>query len=200
MRTLKLISLLSVLLFVTFANADFSLNWKGYDTCNVTKFAFDTFRVCKVMNFTNAENKLLVYVFDDTANAGRNNDSVVCEIGYQLGAPVITLTGLQDTAWTNCIVLDTINTLTASKRYSPLKYGGAESWALDRSVETSIRPVGQVDTTIGTTSGAAFIPIAFPFWAPYVRFYVHGLTGNSHTFIRAKMVFEQRQWINVRNQ
>jgi hypothetical protein len=189
---------LFVLSAICFGQTSF-LNWKGYDTCQITKFAYDTFRVSKCMNFTNAENKLLVFVFDDTINTGRSSDSVNCEIGYQIGAPLVTLSSVQDTIWSNCIVLDTINTLTASTRYNPSVYGGAACWGLDRTTENPLRPKGQLDSTIGTTSTAAIIPIE-PFWAPFVRFYVKGLTSNAHTFIKAKFVFEQRQYVNVRQQ
>jgi hypothetical protein len=202
MKTLKLLSCLLVLLFAGIVSAQsngVALNWKGWDTCNITKFCYDTFRLSKPMNFTNAENKLLILVYDDTMNAGRASDSLNCEIGYQIGAPIISLTGKNDTSWTACIVLDTINTLTASKAYNPSAYGVAANWALDRTMEQSIRVGGQIDTTIGTTSSAITIPI-LPFWAPYVRFYVKGLTSNAHTFIRAKFVFEQRGYVNVRNQ
>lgn len=197
MRILK--SLLSALLLVGAVSAQNSvLNWKGYDTATISTFRADSFKVSKTMNLTNAENKQITFVYDDTANAGRAIDTVVCEIGYQLGYPIINLSGLQDTAWSNCIVIDTINSVAVSKRYNPLKYGGAAAWPIDPATETSTRPRGQIDTTIGTSSSAAVIPF-LPLWSPYVRFYVKGLSGNTAHLIKSKWIFEQRAYINVRN-
>jgi hypothetical protein len=193
-------SLIVLFSVVGIVNAQTTLNLMGLgDTAQITKFAYDTFRVSKTMDLTKAENKLLVFVFDDTINAGRSRDSVVCEVGYQMGAPIISLSGVRCTSWTNCIVIDTCNTLTASKRYDPSKYGGAAAWYLYDQFEMPIRPHGQIDTIIGTTSSAMVLPFT-PFWAPFVRFYVKGMTGNAHTFIRAKFIFEQRGYVNVRNQ
>ena len=190
----KLLFSIALLLYVLAPSAQTALNWKGYDTCNLIKFKADTFRLSKTFILTNAENKLLVIVYDDTNNAARVNDSFSAEIGYQLGAPVITLTGILDTQWTNKIVLDSVNSQTASKRYDPLKYGTVPAWGLNDQYEMSIRPHGQIDTTIGSSSSALFEPFT-PFWAPYIRFYVKGLTGNAGTFIRGKFIFEQRGWV-----
>jgi hypothetical protein len=193
MRKLLKIAIV-IALFVSLGSAQTSLNWKGYDTCNLINFAKDTFRLSKTMNLTNAENKLLVFVYDDTVHAARASDSLVAEIGYQLGAPVITLAGLLDTIWTSGIVLDTINSQTEGKRYNPVKYTAANTWPLTRTTETTSRPAGLIDTIISTSSSAIFLPFT-PFWSPYVRFYIKGLTGNSGTFIRGKFIFEQRGWI-----
>lgn len=179
--------------------AQTSMNWKGYDTCQITNFKKDSMRVTRTFNFTNAENKMVAVIWDDTVHAARKDDSAHFEIGYQLGAPIISLLGVLDTIWSACIVIDTVNQLTASKEYDPMKYGGTAAWALTASTETNTRAHGQIDTTIGTSSSGVFIPIV-PFWSPFVRFYLHGLGDNAGTFLRAKLIFEQRAYVNVRNQ
>lgn len=192
--------LLLSLFIVGAASAQIQLNFAGFDTANCLTFKADSFRVSKPFVFSNAENKLLVFIYDDTTQAGRVLDTLVAEVGYQMGAPVYNLLNKLDTVWTNTVALDTINSITASKRYNPEKYGQAASWALYDQFETSIRPHGQIDTTIGTSSSAIFLPIN-PQWSPYVRFYIKGLTGNSSAaFLKAKWVFLQRKWINTRNQ
>ena len=188
--------LLALSLFAV-VNAQTDLNWSGYnDTAVITGFRYDSLKVTKAFNFTNAENKLLVFNFDDTLNVGRVGDSVACEIGCQLGVPFRTLLGTMDTLWTNNSPIDTCNTLTASKMYDPKKYAGAPVWAQDASGQP-IYPHGQIDTTIGTTSSAMFIPFT-TYWAPYVRFYLKGLAGNAHTAIKAKLVMTQRNYVMVR--
>jgi hypothetical protein len=191
---------LSFLLFVGFAVAqDAGLNWAGWDTCKITSWKSDSFRVCKTMNLANAEDKLLVFVYSDTVRAARKIDTVVAEVGYQLGAPILNLVGKNDTVWTNCIVIDTVNSIAAGKRYDPKKYGGAAAWALDGTTDLSTRPHGQVDTTVGTESSAMMLPF-IPYWAPYIRFYIKGLTGNTDDgFVRARFIFMQRKYVNVRN-
>jgi hypothetical protein len=183
-----------LLLAVIGLQAQTSLNWKGFDTCELIKFKADTFRLSKTFILSNAENKLLALIYDDTANAGRVHDSMSAEVGYQLGAPIVSLIGKLDTLWTNKIVIDTINSQTSNKCYDPKNKAGAASWGLSDAQEISIRPHGQIDTTIAISSSGVFLPFA-PFWSPYIRFYLKGMAGNGGTFIRGKFVFEQRGWI-----
>ena len=200
MRILKPLSL-ALLVMVSFSFAQTTpLNWRGYDTCAITKFKVDTFRVCRTMNFSNIENKALLFVYDDTGHANRVNDLCVAEIGYQLGVPVLNLSGVNDTVWSNCIVLDTCDAQAASKRYNPTKYGGAPAWNFDATVEYNIRPHGQIDTTVGTSSSAMYIPLPLGiFWAPFGRFYIHGLSGNiSASFLKARFYLIQRATVNVK--
>jgi hypothetical protein len=187
-----------VLALVAVVSAQGNLNWKGWDTSTVTSFKTTALFISKCMNFTNAEDKMLVFVYDDTMNSARATDSVAAEVGYMLGSPIANLSGALDTAWSTAIIIDTINSQTASKRYDPVKYGGSAAWGIDGN-GFSTRAHGQIDTTIGTTSSAVFMPFN-PIWSPFCKFYLKGLTGNAGTFIRAKLIFIQRGWVNVRNQ
>lgn len=174
-------------------------NWSGLrDSAVITGFSADSFRVTKAFPFTNYENKDLLLMWDDTANAGRASDSMHCEVGYQMGTPFVGFSGSLDTIWSNGIVLDTINSTTASKRYNPSSYGDATNWALNRALEISVRPGGQIDTTLDTASSGALIPI-LPFWAPLCRFYIKGLSDNAGTAMLCRMYLVQRGWANVRN-
>lgn len=172
-------------------------NWTGLlDSNTINTFRSDSFKLTKAFNYGDYENKLALFVFDDTLHAGRSSDSVSCEIGYQLGCPVFSSAGVYDTSWTNFQPLDTINTLTTGTRYNPNKYAGS-GWALDPTTGFNMRPVGSVDTTVGTTSGCVWLP-QFPVYAPLVRFYIKGRTGNCNTFIRCKFHIIQRQGTVVR--
>lgn len=189
--------LLLVLSLSALAFGQTDLNFTGLnDTAIITNFKYDSLRITKAFNFTNAENKLLVFAFDDTMNAARSSDSVACEIGCQLGVPFKNLTGTMDTLWTNNIFLDTCNTLTDDRKYDPSKYATASIWSLDDNGNPTIRP-GQIDTTIGTTGSAMYIPFS-NYWAPLIRFYLKGITGNAHTAIKGRFTFEQRNYSIVR--
>jgi hypothetical protein len=189
--------LLLVLSLFIVVSAQTDLNWSGYnDTAVITGFKYDSLRITKAFNFTNAEEKLAIFIFDDTANAARINDSVACEIGVQTGVPFRNLSNLMDTLWSNNCPIDTCNTLTANKRYDHKKYAGAPIWVIDEA-SNPIKPRGQIDTTLGTSSSAMLIPFV-NYWAPYVRFYLKGLTGNAHTAIRARIIFTQRNYSMVR--
>jgi hypothetical protein len=199
MKTLKWLNLAILVMAAVSFGQTTPLNWRGYDTCAITNFKADTFRVCRTLNFSNIENKALLFVYDDTSVAARKLDTCVAEIGYQLGTPFPNLAGANDTLWSNCIVLDTVSSLTASKRYDPKKYGGAPAWGFDASLEQNLRPHGQIDTTIGTSSSGMYIPIPqVPYWSPYGRFYIHGLTGNTGTFLKSKFYLIQRASVNVK--
>lgn len=200
MRILKmLLSIVAIMAVHSFGQTYF-VNWRGLDTCKITNFRADTFRLTKTMNFSNIEHKAVMFVYDDTTVAARKNDTCVCEIGYQLGSPLFNLMGTSDTIWSNCIVLDTVNSLAASKRYNPSKYGGAPAWVFDAAVEQNVRPHGQIDTTLGTSSSGIFIPIPpQPYWAPYGRFYVKGLSGNlGAAMLKARITLIQRMAANVK--
>ncbi len=192
-----LLSLL-VLTLTASVGAQTDLNFLGYnDTCQITGFQGTGLFVSKTFNFTNGQDKVLGFIFDDTAAAGRANDAVVCEVGYQVGTPIKSLSGVYDTLWSNFIALDTCNTTTASKRYDPSKYGGAPVWT-PNAQDAPVRPHGQIDTTIGTTSSGMWIGFT-PYWSPFCRFYVHGLSGNrAVTYVKARFILVQRAYVYVR--
>jgi hypothetical protein len=197
MKSLKLLSLVVAFVAVSFGQD----NWKIRDTCQITDFKTTALFISKTMNFSNAEDKLLVFTYDDTLHANRSADSVNCEIGYMLGAPFVNLSSKLDTVWSSALILDTINSVTASaaaKKYDPSKYGGTAAWGLDAQ-NFSTRLHGQIDTTVSTASSAVIIPFN-PLWCPVVRFYLKGLADNCGTYIKARLIFLERIGVNVRQQ
>jgi hypothetical protein len=174
------------------------LNTNGYnDTCQIVGFCADSFKLSKAFNLTNGQDRILAFVFDDTANAYRKKDTVVCEIGCRLGAQLLTLSGVLDTIWTSCIPLDTCNTLTLTTMYDKNKRNTGAMWGLN-SDDTPLRPHNQIDTTIGTSSSGIFIPL-LPYWASFIKFYVKGLAGNRATIpIKARFTFITRGYVYVR--
>lgn len=190
--------LFAIMTLATFCLAGTGItNWTGLlDSNTINTFRADSFKLTKAFNYGDYENKLALFVFDDSLHSGRASDSVACEIGYQLGCPIFSTAGAYDTTWTNYQPLDTINTTTGTTRYDPSKYAGS-GWPLDPSTGYNVRPVGSMDTTVGTASGCVWLP-QFPVYAPLVRFYVKGRTGNCNTFIRCKFHIIQRQWSGVR--
>jgi hypothetical protein len=192
-------TLLSIL-FMAIIAAGQSINYAGLlDSAVITDFKDDSLRITKAFPWTNREAPTLLVFFDDTANAARSSDSVNAEIGYQIGTPFVGFSGSLDTAWSNFIVLDTINTTTSASLYNPNEYGGATPWVLNRSLEIPVRASGQIDTTLDTASSGLYIPMQ-TFWAPYCRFYIKGLAANAGTGILCRMYLIQRKWSNVRNQ
>lgn len=199
-------SFLIVLALVAGCFAQVNVNWKGYsDTAQFTTFAANSVFVSKAFVLSNAENKLLVCGFDDTAAAGHKNDSCKFEFGYLLGTPMLSLGGMWDTIWTNRIPLDTVNTLTASNWYNPRTLQGAAPWAQTstNAVEGDywVRPHGQIDSAASHLTGtSSYIWAGFtPYWSPYIKFYAIGLTGNKvGRNLIARFTFLQRNFVYVR--
>jgi hypothetical protein len=80
--------LLSLLILVVSISAQNNLNYKGWgDTAQFVTFKADSQFISKAFILSNAENKQLVVLADDTSAAGRNSDSVAFEFGYMLGTP-----------------------------------------------------------------------------------------------------------------
>jgi hypothetical protein len=198
-------SLLGVLVLAGGVFAQTNLNWRGMgDTAQIVGWKGTALKFTKAFNLTNGENKLLAFIFDDTLNHGRVNDSCVAEIGYELGAPMNTLAGKLCTLWTNKIPLDTCNSRTANKRYNPDTTVAASQWTI--SGDLPVRTFGMIDTTLGnyeTDSTSVYASsgmwIGFsPYWSPFIRFYLQGITGNQATaYIKARIVFEQRNYVKV---
>jgi hypothetical protein len=192
--------LFSVLACVLAVSAQTNLNWKGYgDTASIAGWKGTTLVISKPFPMTNAENKLLCVIFDDTANAGRVADTVYSEVGYELGSPIINLLGNLDTIWTNKIPLDTIDTrAAAAKQYNPALGLASKQWTIGTD-DLPVRPHGAIDTTLGTTSSGIFIPFS-PYWAPFCRFFIQGISGNqATTYVKGKFVLIQRQGVKVVN-
>jgi hypothetical protein len=195
---IKIFGILAFAFVASFAGTNIS-NWTGLsDSCIINTFRADSIKFTKAFNYGDFENKLAVFVFDDSLHAGRANDSVVCEIGYQTGVPVRSTAGVYDTTWTYLQPLDTISTLVSNRMYDPSKYNAsAPVWDLDPSQGVNVRPSGMIDTTIGGASSAVTAP-QLPFYYPLGRFYVRGMTGNCGTFIRCHFEFTQRIYAGVR--
>jgi hypothetical protein len=191
-------TVLSLLVLVGLCFSQSNLNWKGWDTAQIVTFKADTLRLTKTFVSSNGENKALVVIADDTSNAGRNLDSIKFHFGYQLGYPVKGLTGVDDTAWTNGIPLDTFDMRTAGNYYHPDKLTGSAIWTLDATTDMPVRKHLQVDTSMTALGSAMVVPFT-PYWSPYIRFFLKGLTLNKVTqFLLVRVVFEQRGYINVR--
>jgi hypothetical protein len=179
--------------------AQTNLNWKGYgDTATINAMKGTALFVSKAFNMTNAENKLLCVLFDDTVNTGRKTDTVYASVGYQLGSPLVNIAGSYDTIWTNFIPLDTIDSRTAAgKQYDPA-LGSTSMWTMGTD-DLPVRIHGSIDTTLGTTSSGLWCGFS-PYWSPLIRFYMKGITGNqATTYVKGKFVFIQRAYIKIGN-
>lgn len=192
-------SLIVVLALAAGAFAQQTLNYHGWgDTAAINGFRADSFKISRTFVNTNGENKLLMLAYDDTTLAGRVNDTLVAEVGYQLGQAFYSLSGAYDTTWTSCIPIDTINALSGSKRYDHDKYNAAANWTLDAN-DLPVRTRGVIDTLVPTGS-VAWMGFT-PYWSPFIRFYIKGLTGNGAVnFVKARFCFLQRAWSYVRQQ
>lgn len=192
--------LLSLLIIVGVVSAQNNLNYKGWgDTAQFVSFKADSLFMSKAFILSNAENKSVLVLCDDTSNAGRGGDSCVFEVGMELGWPTATLTGAWDTTWTNRIPQDTFDLMNTAQVYNPLLGTGAAPWAYSTSTEMYTRPMKQLDTTLTGGGSALCIPLS-PHWAPYIRFYAKGLTKNKlGRFLKARFVFEQRSYVYTRS-
>ena len=193
--------ILLVLMAVGLCSAQSNLNWKGQDTAQFVNFRADSFFLFKSTFMSNGERISVVVVADDTSAAGRGSDSLKFIVGFQLGHLIYGMNSVKyDTAWTNRIAVDTFNSLTAANFYNPYKGTGATPWATNAS-DIYLRTRGQLDTTISTSATALIVPFFREnlYWAPYIKFYIKGLTGNKvGAPIKGYVSFQQRAYINVR--
>ena len=187
------------LLFVVCGAIAQDLNYTGNgDTAQLVNWKADSLFISKTFNFSNRENKMIAFLWDDTSQAGRKLDSCAAEIGIQYGYPCRNLMGTLDTGWTNIIPLDSCQR-DSTKMYNGKTARGGVKWTLDAN-DLPVRPHGAIDTSMGTSSSQMSVSFQ-PYWYPCCRFTVKGLPGNDKsTFLRAKLIFQQRVYSSVRNQ
>lgn len=185
-------ALLFLMLFAVVASAQ---NYRGYsDSAMVKRFGKDTVRITKPFLLSNADSKnVLIFQFDDTAYAGRITDSVLAEIGYQLGYPISGFYGTAwhyDTMWSAVTMLDTVDATSAAGRAK--MYNPAYKTAMPQF------SINAIDTVIDTSASAILVPFT-PNFAPYIRFYIHGLEGTHHaSTVKGMFIFEQKLWTGSR--
>jgi hypothetical protein len=183
----KVISFLA-LAFVVSAQVP---NYKGFaDTAIFAKFGKDTLFVSKPFYLANPDNSAnLILVYDDTGYAARKNDSMLCEIGYQLGSSVMDLSGTRDTVWTATKMIDTVDGTTPTGRGK----------MFDPKVNKTLQYTpGAIDTSIGTSYSAQW-SIFTPGEGPLIKFVAHGLEGTHHaSTVKAEFIFIQKAFSYTR--
>lgn len=197
----SLTRLCALLLSLTIASqAQSNINWRGFgDTAAIGTFRADSLKFTKAFNASNGEQKTVIVAAEDTSSAGRGSDSIRFAYGYQVGTPMYTIGGVYDTMWSNGIVIDTFNNLIAGNRYNPNALTGAGKWLVDTLTDLPITAYRQIDTVSSASSSLQWRAIVPP-WAPLIRFYFRGLTGNKigrHIVLRCYLM--QRKYIPVGN-
>ncbi len=155
--------------FSVFAQSN--LNWRGIDTSIVYNFGADSLKFSKTFNISNAENKTLYIMCNDTSNAGFANDTISFEWGYQIGS-LRRVGSLWDTVWSINVVVDTCD---LDSVYNPSTYA-ADRW-LTGTDGTITAVYGIVDTSSLTGYVYQWHDITPP-WGHYLRMYFKGLSSN----------------------
>jgi hypothetical protein len=196
----KSILLISALAFACFAQTD--LNWTGYgDTLAVLGFKADSLKFTSALKWANNEQKAILLQVSDTSIANNGSDSVQFAYGYQLGYPAVPFGSTTAvTRWTQSTFIDSFVIKNGTKFVNPtLNTGVVQLLDTTAHTYTAVDAWGYVDTLSSTTSTMQFHSISTP-WAPYIRFWAKGGTGNSkNKFLRVRVTVYQRQFQNTRN-
>jgi hypothetical protein len=174
-------------------------NYTGWqDTSTILNWKADSLKYGNVTWLGENENKALLCMFKDTNHVGYAADTVKGRYGYQRGLIVINASGKQDTTWRSLVVLDSFSTLPADT---------AGKWVSNATATVTDPTTGQetwvskmLDTSYVTGFAVASAPFS-PAYAPLVRPWVQGLTGNrTNGWIKVRLQFQERRYTSVRNQ
>lgn len=184
---------LFVLAFACLSFGQMNENWNGWgDTAKVVNLYKDTTIYTSKFKMSAFENGRYAIFIRDTSAAGFANDSVNVEWGIQWGHPAWTSTNAKTPAmtWQSCLVVDTVNMLTAGNFVVPRM-----SLAADGSFT---RPFKTIDSV--TVSGWAFQDRSVtPEWDVYFRFWAHALTGTKNSK-KISCVFQASRRVGVKVQ
>lgn len=161
-------------------------NWNGYgDTSGVTDFDTDSLKYSKWYDLGRFEDIGCALKVDDSGSAGFGSDSIVIAWGYQLGIPIYDSAGTKDTlAWIR-VELDSMLTDSLGK----MKGASVDS------AGNLVRFMQDVDTA--SVSGWAVQWSWFvPEWAPLIRYYAQGGTGNNKSEA-LELVFDHKRRHNL---
>ena len=172
-------------------------NWQ--DTCTIMNWRADSLKYGTAITAGANLNKALLCMFDDTANAGYKLDTVKGRYGYQRGFIVVNGSGTVDTTWRSLVVVDSFSTLPADT---------AGKW-VSKSTATTMDPsTGQenwvskmMDSSYVTGFVVCSAPIT-PWYAPVLRAWVQGLSGNraATSWIKVRLQWQELKYTPVRQQ
>lgn len=193
---------LAISLLTGAAIAQTNINWMGYgDTLAISAFKADSLKFTSAYVWGNNEQKTVAIQVSDTSIAGLGSDSAQLAYGYQLGYPVLSFGATTAvTRWGQSTFIDSVRVMNGTLFVNPATNGGVVQ-LLDTTnhTYTPIDKWGYVDTSSVTTSSLQFHALTVP-WAPYIRFWVKGGTGNNKTkFLRVRIIVYQRMFMNTRS-
>ena len=167
---MKPVLIVLAVVFGLFAQA--SENYNGWgDTSRIAEFRADSLKYSKVFQLSKYENLRIDMMIADTAAATFAADSIKTQWGVVFGHPVLSITGVRDTVWSNeWLVIDTLNALTTTN--AAIKYN---VYGTDGTYNTIL---GAHDTL--SVSGFIVQSRAItPAWDVFFKVWVKGLTGNN---------------------
>jgi len=169
-------------------------NYTGWsDTCSFQSFKKDSLAYGPAFPSSAAENKVLMFMANDSTNAGFSGDSVKVAVGYQRGYIVMNSSGKIDTSWRGIVIADTFDCLTAANFLIPTAFTTQDSSTFYENMAT-----GKIDTSYVTGFAVLSVPI-IPIWSPIIRPVVKGLTGNKvGQYLKFWFLLQQRAYSTVR--
>lgn len=186
----KVVGLLVFLCSFTFAQVDNATGWG--DTAMINGFKADSLKYSKWFNLSTYENCRFLCLVDDTASAGFASDSVSFYWGLQFGTNCLNGNNKPDTAIGARLQIDT---------FTIVGTGSANLAMAIRAIDsTGFFPLAlkRVDSTAVTGFMTQDRSVA-PEWAPVVRFWAKGLTGNKvGAPLKLRFAKVQRQFSGVR--
>lgn len=188
----RVLILISVLCVFALAKDKQPNNWNGYqDSTNIIQFAADSLKYSDVFNFTDWADEIVSIVkCDDTTTAGRGADSIQFFYGYQTGYFAHDSAGAYDTAWTDYVIIDTVDVDSFGvARYNSMTKNGVVTMA-----------GGSVDTS-SITGYASQVRAFTPLWGMYIRFFFKGMAGNNdNAYHDLKLDVRRRKYDPVRSE
>jgi hypothetical protein len=192
---------LAISLLVGVAGAQTNINWMGYgDTLAISAFKADSLKFTSAYVWANNEQKAVSVQVSDTSIAGLGSDSVQFSYGYELGYPTLPFGSTTAvTRWCQATTIDSFRVMNGTKFVNPTTLAGVvQARDTTNHTYTPIDAWGYVDTSSSTTSSIQTHSLTVP-WAPYIRFWAKGGTGNNKTkFLRVRVTVYQRMFQNTR--
>ena len=147
------------------------MDQSGYaDTTLFTSFKADSLKYGKAFIMSDFENKIWLFLANDTNAAGFASDSAKFRVGYQRGFTCLNASGYVDTSWRNICWMDTFNMAARIITSATTTEQDATSFQENFTM-------GQIDTSYVTGYGVLSVPMV-ALWSPIVRPVIKGLPGD----------------------
>ena len=173
-------------------------NYTGWlDTARFDGFKADSIKYGRSMQSSDFENKVLLFLANDTNSAGFASDSIKFKLGYQRGYMVPNTNNKIDTTWRSICWLDTFSMYDSTSRACRV-ITASKTNGTDSTTYAELLTRGALDTS-NVTGWAVLAAPVVAIWSPIIRPVIKGLTGNRiGGLVRVLCELSQRAYQSVR--